>query len=106
MIQPFTAAPIEVTFEIRNTAPNNGTYLTPVWLGFHDGTFDFFNMGEPASMELERIAEDGNAQPLMDAFEENFDTQIQRQTFGRRRIGRNHGWARMGTDTERYGIWL
>jgi hypothetical protein len=59
---------IEVTVIIENLAPDNGTYLTPVWVGFHDGSFDLHDLGAPASMELERLAEDGNTVPLSDLF--------------------------------------
>jgi hypothetical protein len=54
---------IEVS--ITNLAPNNGTYLTPVFLGAHDGSFGLFTPGLPASAGLERIAEDGGPQTLL-----------------------------------------
>ncbi|MCI0541364.1 MAG: spondin domain-containing protein [Verrucomicrobiales bacterium] len=53
---------------VENLAPPNGTYLTPMWVGFHDGTFDLYDLGAPASMGIERIAEDGNVAPLSAAF--------------------------------------
>jgi hypothetical protein len=56
-----------VTVVIENLAPNNGTYLTPVWVGFHDGTFDTHDLSLAASMELERLAEDGDTSFMMDA---------------------------------------
>jgi hypothetical protein len=56
-----------VTVTIQNAARDNGTFQTPVWLGFHDGSFDIYDLGSPASAELERIAEDGTAMPLGDA---------------------------------------
>ena len=58
--------PVRVT--VKNKAPADGVYLTPVWVGFHDGSFDSHNMGELASPELERLAEDGAIGPLSDAF--------------------------------------
>lgn len=57
-----------VRVRITNLAPENGTFLTPFWVGFHDGTFDLYNLGESASPELERIAEDGDTGPLTMAF--------------------------------------
>ncbi len=57
---------IRVTIE--NLAPTNGTYLTPVWVGFHNGAFDLYDSGVAASPALERIAEDGNFAPLRTAF--------------------------------------
>ncbi len=56
--------PTEVTVTVENLAPASGTFLTPVWVGIHDGTFDVFKQGDPASAELERLAEDGNTGPL------------------------------------------
>ncbi|MEM7570909.1 MAG: PEP-CTERM sorting domain-containing protein, partial [Pseudomonadota bacterium] len=41
------AATIRVTVE--NLAPVDGFSLTPVYLGFHDGSFDLFDVGAAAS---------------------------------------------------------
>jgi hypothetical protein len=30
----------ELRVTIKNTSEPGGTFLTPVWLGFHDGSFD------------------------------------------------------------------
>lgn len=57
-----------VTVTIENLAPPNGGFLTPVWVGFHDGGFDLYDRGAAASQQLERIAEDGNTDPLTAAF--------------------------------------
>ena len=59
---------LEVTVVVENLAPDNGTFLTPVWVGFHDGEFDTYDRGAPVSMELERLAEDGNTGAISDAF--------------------------------------
>ena len=58
--------PIRVT--IANLAPANGTFLTPVWVGFHNGTFDLYDSGAAASAALERVAEDGDTGALTTAF--------------------------------------
>lgn len=63
------AAAVDVTVTIENLAPANGNFLTPAWVAFHDGTFDVYDLGTPASAELERLAEDGNTQPLSDDFQ-------------------------------------
>jgi hypothetical protein len=60
---------VQVTVVIENLAPDGGTHLTPFWVGFHDGSFDLYDHGAPASMELERLAEDGNTGPLSDLFD-------------------------------------
>ena len=52
------ATDIQVT--ITNQSPNGGVYITPVWVGFHDGSFDSYNGGLSSQLGLERIAEDGN----------------------------------------------
>ena len=57
-----------VQITIENLAPQYGTYQTPFWVGFHNGQFDVFNSGQAASAELERLAEDGNVDPLRGAF--------------------------------------
>jgi hypothetical protein len=62
------AVPVPVTVTIENISPENGTYFTPVWVGFHNGQFDVFTPGTAASVALERIAEDGNTAPLASDF--------------------------------------
>ena len=52
------ATTIKVTIE--NLAPEAGTHLTPVWIGFHDGSLDLFDEGETVSEALESLAEDGD----------------------------------------------
>lgn len=58
----------KVTVTVENLAPNHGNLLTPAWVGLHDGSFDVYDRGAAASAALERIAEDGNFGPLVDAF--------------------------------------
>lgn len=58
--------PVRLT--VKNKAPADGVYLTPVWAGFHDGSFNVFDTGSAASMELERLAEDGSIGGLSDLF--------------------------------------
>ena len=52
------ALAVEVTVSIENLAPRNVNFLTPVWVGFHDGSFDSYDVGVAATPGLERIAED------------------------------------------------
>ena len=58
----------QVTVSIENLAPTNGTRLTPVWVGFHNGDFDTFSGGEAASAALESLAEDGSTALLSQDF--------------------------------------
>lgn len=60
-----------VVVTIENTAPYNGGFLTPVWVGFHNGQFDSYDGGTAAntlpimgSDAIERLAEDGNTGPI------------------------------------------
>ncbi|MEM9172699.1 MAG: spondin domain-containing protein [Pseudomonadota bacterium] len=64
-----------VVIKVENSAPSRGSFLTPIWFGLHDGTFDLYNRGEPLGAEgtvpapaVERIAEDGAIGPLNEAF--------------------------------------
>jgi hypothetical protein len=66
--QAQSASPVGATVVIENLAPENGTWLTPTWVGFQDGTFDVFDSGATASTALERMAEDGNSGPLTQSF--------------------------------------
>ena len=60
--------PIEIEVSIENLAPENGNFLTPLWVGFHDGGFDSYDGGSPSSPGIERIAEDGNTAVLAGEF--------------------------------------
>ena len=61
---------VQVTVEVQmtNLAPQNGANLTPLWIGFHDGTFDTFDFGGRASASVERLAEDGDTVFISDDF--------------------------------------
>ena len=63
------AAAVEVKVTIENMAPENGTFLTPVWVGFHDGTFDSYDRGAPLRGTVERLVEDGNTAPITEEFD-------------------------------------
>lgn len=58
-----------ITIAIENLAPQNGTSLTPFWFGLHNGSFDTYDRGRPASLGLERVAEDGNTEEISREFE-------------------------------------
>ena len=71
------STPVRVT--IKNSASENGTFLTPFWAAFHDGEFDIYDLGSPASAGLEQIAEDGDSTTLRLEFAtvgNGFDTVI------------------------------
>ena len=50
----------ELRITVRNLSDDGGVFLTPVYFGFHDGSFDLFDAGATASPGLEALAEDGN----------------------------------------------
>lgn len=62
------AAPTRITVQVENVAPMQATFMTPVWVGLHDGAaFDTYNGNTPASSRpiegsnaLESICEDGS----------------------------------------------
>lgn len=60
-----------VIVSVENIAPADSAFLTPVWVGFHNGQFDSYDGGRPAdslpipgSDAFERLAEDGDTGPL------------------------------------------
>ena len=53
---------------IENISPEGGVALTPLWGGFHNGSFDSYNGGLLSLEGLERIAEDGNTSLLSGQF--------------------------------------
>jgi len=67
---PVLATPVGVTVVVENRAPAGGTWLSPVWIGFHSGTFDIYDTGAAASGALESLAEDGEATGLNNLFDQ------------------------------------
>lgn len=72
----------ELRITVESLAPVNGNFITPLWFGVHDGGFDLFDVGSPASMALERIAEDGTIDPLNQAFDDSGSGAAQGAVFG------------------------
>jgi len=56
------------TVTVENIVRTNGVALTPVWVGFHSGSFDSYNGGLASQPGLERLAEDGNTSVLSQQF--------------------------------------
>lgn len=65
---------------IDNIAPKGGVALTPVWVGFHSGSFDSYNGGLTSLPGLERVAEDGNNSLLSSQFND-FDPVLGGYTY-------------------------
>jgi len=55
------ALAVSLRVTIENLAPDSGTLLTPLWVGFHDGSFDLYNRGESLDgfPGMELLVEDG-----------------------------------------------
>ena len=51
----------DIRISVVNTSATGGTFLTPLWFGFHDGEFDLYDRNAPTSAGLESLAEDGDA---------------------------------------------
>ncbi len=63
-----------VVVTVENAQPSRGVFLTPPWLGIHDGSFDSYDGGAPANVplggdEIERLAEDGDNSAITTTFE-------------------------------------
>ncbi|MBC2606178.1 spondin domain-containing protein [Pelagicoccus albus] len=56
------AVTVQVTVE--NIGSHDGLWFTPVFFGFHDGSFDTFDSGSYASSSIESLAEGGDASGL------------------------------------------
>jgi hypothetical protein len=66
------AVDVRVTF--TNLAPAGGVGVAPLWVGFHNGSFDAFDVGAGASVGIEHSAEDGNAAGLGAIFQATWPT--------------------------------
>ncbi len=59
-----SASAENVLVTVENNQPMGGFSFTPLWHGFHDGSFDAFDAGSAASAGLELIAELGDPSAL------------------------------------------
>ncbi len=57
-----------VRIEIENLGSSTDFFLTPLWVGLHDGSFDLFSTGSSASPGLEELAETGSPATLQAEF--------------------------------------
>ncbi len=67
---PFTtqAALVQLQVKVENLVPANGIAFAPLRLGFHNGTFDAFNLGQVATAGIISVAEGGGGGAWFDAF--------------------------------------
>lgn len=68
MVTAVNAVPI--TVRVENLTTGGGLYFTPMWVGFHDGSFDVFDAGVATTpgAGLENLAEDGDFSVLSGEF--------------------------------------
>lgn len=55
-----SAGDMQIQVTIENLAQSNGVALSPFTVGFHDGTFDAFDIGSPAGAGIQNVAEFGD----------------------------------------------
>jgi hypothetical protein len=63
-----TAAPVQVKVVLESLVPANGISFAPMHVGFHNGSFDAFNLGEVATAPIISVAEGGTASDWFPAF--------------------------------------
>ena len=56
-----TAEAVNLKITVTNLSPENGTLLTPLWVGFHNGNFDIYDDGQSLDgfLGTESLVEDG-----------------------------------------------
>lgn len=71
MVLVTAASAEQITVKVDSLAPSGGIYIAPMWVGFHDGSFDAFDVGVAATPggRIERLAEDGTSAPLSADFQ-------------------------------------
>jgi hypothetical protein len=52
-------SPTRITISVESLTPTNGGIVTPLWIGLHNGNFNTFDLGTPASSGIETTAEEG-----------------------------------------------
>ena len=58
----------ELQISIENLNGSDGVFLTPLWVGLHNGSFDLFDVGDMPSPGLEELAETGSPATLESEF--------------------------------------
>ena len=62
------AANVEVKVTVQNLAPTNSVSFAPLRLGFNNGSFDAFNIGQVATAPIISVAEGGSGSAWLPAF--------------------------------------
>lgn len=69
-----SAASLQIS--ITNNQPDGGFAFAPTWFGLHDGTYQTFTAGDPASSALQTEAELGSPSDLLSAFAGHGDQAV------------------------------
>jgi len=62
------AGVMTVRVTVENLSPTNTVSFAPLRVGFHNGTFDSFNIGDPATAAIVSVAEGGSGNAWFPAF--------------------------------------
>jgi hypothetical protein len=67
---PRHAGAVPITVTVENLAPQSGFFVTPVWVAFHNGSFDTFDENRPLTPggAFEPLVEDGVTGPISALF--------------------------------------
>ncbi len=70
LMMPLAVGAAQINVKIENLQSAGGFSFTPFWLGVHDGSFDVFDSGQPASSltGITSIAELGDTAPITSRF--------------------------------------
>jgi len=68
LIADAQAAQVQIQVTVENLAPLNSVTFAPLHLGFHNGTFDAFDIGQVATAPIVSIAEGGSGSAWLPAF--------------------------------------
>lgn len=63
-----SAQAVLLQISVTNVAEDSDFFLTPLWVGLHDGSFDSFQNNQAVSAGIELLAEEGNPSVLGDEF--------------------------------------
>jgi hypothetical protein len=68
VVHTASATPVELRVTVTNLAPANSVSFAPLRVGFANGTFDAFNIGQTATSPIISIAEGGSGADWFPAF--------------------------------------
>ncbi len=71
-----SAKPPVATYEVTITNLTDGQPFTPPLVAVHRKPVDVFTVGQPASVEIQEIAENGNLGPMLDALDPDTNRHV------------------------------